>query len=58
MLANFISCKNMEHRPSKDESGADFTIILGRDWDGRYVRGGYVNPETQGQTENAGESAE
>ncbi len=58
MLANFISCKNMEHRPSKDESGADFTIILGRDWDGRYVRGGYVNPEIQGQTENAGESAE
>lgn len=47
VLANFITCKNIEHDPSGGLSGgsnADFTIIIGKDWDGRYVRGGYVNP--------------
>lgn len=57
VLANFITCKNIEHRPSGTlDSGADFTVILGRDWDGRYVRGGYVNPANQ--PENDGVPAE
>ena len=46
-LASFINCKNLEHRPSSgatEVSSADFTIILGMDWDGRYVQGGYENP--------------
>ena len=60
-LADFIKCKNIEHRPSSgssDASGADFTIILGTDWDGRYVRGGYVNPDNIKSEEPAeGEAA-
>ena len=50
VLANFISCKNIEHNPSSglaDGSNVDFTVILGTDWDGRYVRGGYVNPANE-----------
>ncbi|MBO5608018.1 MAG: LCP family protein [Treponema sp.] len=60
-LSNFITCKNIEHRPSSSlagESNSDFTVILGKDWDGRYVRGGYVNPENLPQEETASEDGE
>ncbi|HAK68588.1 MAG TPA: hypothetical protein DCM57_02885, partial [Treponema sp.] len=60
-LSNFITCKNIEHRPSSSlagESNSDFTVILGKDWDGRYVRGGYVNPENLPQEETASEGGE
>ena len=46
-LADFITCKNIvdeEVKANADDNSvatADFTIILGRDFDGRYVRGGY-----------------
>ncbi len=45
-LGDFITCYNIitdsEGLSSDDDSGnVDFTLILGNDWDGRYVRGGF-----------------
>ncbi len=50
-LANFIQCKNIvdeeqylakhDELASMSDDNVDFTIILGKDFDGRYVRGGY-----------------
>ncbi len=62
-LASFINCKNLEHRPSSgatEVSSADFTIILGKDWDGRYVQGGYENPnkEEESEVDSVGGSVE
>ncbi len=50
-LAEIITCRyiiNEEVRSSGtgyDSAEIDFTIILGDDWDGRYVRGGYTGEE-------------
>lgn len=44
-LAEFITCYNIIDEDivlnDEDVSDVDFTIILGKDWDGRYVRGGF-----------------
>ncbi len=59
-LANFINCKNLEHRPpsgATEISSADFTLILGKDWDGRYVQGGYVNPNPETSSSEIEEAA-
>ncbi|HBG65608.1 MAG TPA: LytR family transcriptional regulator [Treponema sp.] len=42
-LGDFIRCYNITEEPSDAERSGDvdFTLILGADWDGRYVRGGY-----------------
>ena len=44
-LGDFITCYNIineELRTYEDDvSDVDFSIILGKDWDGRYVRGGF-----------------
>ena len=42
-LGDFIRCYNITEEPSGNEQSGDvdFTLILGADWDGRYVRGGY-----------------
>ena len=38
-LGNFIRCENIITDDSNDsDSNVDFTIILGKDFDGRYVR--------------------
>ncbi len=48
LLADFIRCKNIENEEIQDDedffegSDVDFTLILGKDFDGSYVRGGYV----------------
>ncbi|MBQ1661866.1 MAG: hypothetical protein II054_05145 [Treponema sp.] len=46
----------------EDDSRAnvDFTIILGMDWDGRYVQGGYENPnkEEEPEVDSVGGSVE
>ena len=49
VLANFIQCKYIEHQPESafGASRSDFTIILGKDWNGRYVLGGYTGPEPE-----------
>lgn len=49
VLANFIQCKYIEHQPESTfgASRSDFTIILGKDWNGRYVLGGYTGPEPE-----------
>ena len=50
-LAEIITCKNIIDEEVKSSSSGytgadvDFTIILGNDWDGRYVRGGYTGEE-------------
>ena len=47
-LADFITCRYIiEDNAALDSSEfdraeVDFTIVLGSDWDGRYVRGGYT----------------
>ncbi len=60
ILSNFITCKNIEHRPSggsSDDSNVDFTVILGQDWDGRYVRGGYIDPANLPPAEEEGDES-
>ena len=55
-LADFITCKNIvvDDSPLEgsglDRAEVDFSIVLGADWDGRYVRGGYAGEtaETEG----------
>lgn len=49
VLANFIQCKYIEHQPESTfgTSRSDFTVILGKDWNGRYVLGGYTGPELE-----------
>ena len=56
-LADFILCKNVQVesvRPLEDGlnnvSNVDFTIILGRDFDGRYVKGGYDPSKNEKET--------
>ena len=55
-LANFIKCKNViEESVNYDESTdnsaqVDFTLILGKDFDGRWVQGGY-KPESEEKSE-------
>jgi hypothetical protein len=51
-LADFIRCKNIENEEvlsdlisSSEGTDVDFTLILGKDFDGTYVRGGYVRAE-------------
>lgn len=51
-LADFISCSYIIEEEVKDESfgldsagDVDFTLILGKDFDGRYVRGNYKPTE-------------
>lgn len=51
-LADFIRCKNIENEDvlsdvlySSEGTDVDFTLILGKDFDGTYVRGGYVREE-------------
>ncbi|MBO4320321.1 MAG: LCP family protein [Treponema sp.] len=59
VLANFIQCKYIEHQPESTfgASRADFTVILGKDWNGRYVLGGYTGPEIEtGDVESGLES--
>ena len=59
VLANFIQCKYVEHQPESSfgASRADFTVILGKDWNGRYVLGGYTGPEPElDETELGAES--
>lgn len=52
VLANFIKCAYIEFEEVKplsygnETSDVDFTLILGKDWDGRYVRGGYTGKES------------
>ncbi|MBQ9538477.1 MAG: LCP family protein [Treponema sp.] len=50
-LGDFISCYNMideeiDLDDNKDED-VDFTVILGGDWDGRYVRGAFGKEEAE-----------
>ena len=59
-LANFIHCENIEEEEVKPETAGvdsaadvDFTIILGKDFDGRYVRGGYTGKSEEGETQPA-----
>ncbi len=44
-LGEFITCYNIINEEivtnDEDVSDVDFSIILGKDWDGRYVRGGF-----------------
>ena len=44
-LGDFIRCYNIiDEDIDLDDDGdedVDFTLILGADWDGRYVRGGF-----------------
>ncbi len=51
-LGDFITCYNIidEALPADDETVAnvDFTLILGKDWDGRYVRGGFGKEDSEG----------
>ena len=51
-LGEFITCYNIidEALPLDDEAVADvdFTLILGKDWDGRYVRGGFGKEDSEG----------
>ncbi len=50
-LGDFISCYNMidEEIDLGDDSpeDVDFTLVLGGDWDGRYVRGGFGKEEAE-----------
>ena len=58
-FADFITCKNIEIEAVDPFSGddgtgmdVDFTLILGKDWDGRYVRGGYTGAKEEEALEN------
>ena len=61
-LGNFITCKNIEVEKIQSDvedrdnvAQVDFTLILGKDFDGRYVRGGY-KPEPKENTESETDS--
>ncbi|MBR0124156.1 MAG: LCP family protein [Treponema sp.] len=53
VLSDFIKCKYIEYEEVKplsygnESSDVDFTVYLGKDWDGRYVRGGYTGKEEE-----------
>ncbi len=53
-LGDFISCYNiideeidLENETDEGEEDVDFTLVLGDDWDGRYVRGGFGKEEAE-----------
>ncbi len=50
-LGDFISCYNIIDEAidlaSESEEDVDFTLVLGGDWDGRYVRGGFGKEDSE-----------
>ncbi|CAM4109069.1 MULTISPECIES: LCP family protein [Treponema] len=61
-LGNFIRCRYIvddEVKPGTESfdsvARADFTIILGDDFDGRFVKGGYKGPEVEAASDTDGE---